>query len=204
MIFCDLASVIRLLFNLGRHWQIIIATAHTLSSYSANIPVVQYPVFLVDIEFFALPSLACIFCPCRFKIITQTVWVTARLGAACSEVRYVFRLACQTVDELCWRCRRFIFRACRNSTSVFVGRNVLNGKLIQTCRQTTLQNLSLFPNTSPSSFFWSACVFLWRERKKITAAWHQVWKSLPPNSILTFNSCSPSLFFWKRRSLGGE
>lgn len=37
--------------------------------------------------------------------------------------------------------------------------------------------------------------FFLREKKK-TAAWHQVWKSLLPNSILTFNSCSPSVCIW--------
>lgn len=38
--------------------------------------------------------------------------------------------------------------------------------------------------------------FFFSEREKKTAAWHQVWKSLLPNSILTFNSCSPSVCIW--------
>lgn len=54
-----------------------------------------------------------------------------------------------------------------------------NGKLLQTPRQT--ESVPVFP---PSPFLWSACVFLWR--KTITAAWHQVWKSLPREGILTF------------------
>jgi len=73
-------------------------------------------------------------------------------------------------------------------------RTVLNGKLIQTRRPTTLQNLPLFPRTL--LFFWSACVFLRRKKKeRKTAAWHQVWKSLLPSSFLTLNSMLSSLLY---------
>lgn len=63
----------------------------------------------------------------------------------------------------------------------------------QTQKQTTLLNFFFFSHFAYS--FWVAWVFFFWERKK-TAAWHQVWKSLLPNSILTFNSCSPSVCIW--------
>lgn len=56
-----------------------------------------------------------------------------------------------------------------------------NGKLLQTPRQT--ESVPVFA-PPPPPLLWSACVFLWR--KTITAAWHQVWKPLPREGILTF------------------
>lgn len=119
----------------------------------------------------------------------------------------MFRAACQMVDftaKLCWRCHRFIFHTCSNQASVFVRRALLKWKSnsdMQTDHITDFVSL-------PSHFSTLLVSLCFSGEKKITAVWHQVWKSLLPNSILTFNSllsllqCFAFGNKWKRASGG--
>lgn len=113
--------------------------------------------------------------------------VRVRLGAARSVVTYVFRLSDWGAH---WWARLkevspiFLFHACRKTRLLCLWEDAKRPKWkTHADVQTKPHNRSrLSFLTLPLLFFWSACVFLRRE-KKITAAWHQVWKPLPANSI---------------------
>ena len=84
----------------------------------------------------------------------------------------------------------------------------LNGKLIQTQRQATLQNVSLPPHTSPPPF-WSAWFFsLRREKKHNSCMTSGLEAIIPPNSILTFYSpsflCLAFGLWWEKKEPRGK
>lgn len=98
-------------------------------------------------------------------------------------------LDCRTeglTDELVWRrCHRFFFSMHAEKPDFCVcekTRKGPNGKLMRTCRQNHITGVVSLSSHFPSSFSGQP-VFFWGEKKKITAAWHQVWKPLPANSI---------------------
>lgn len=152
----------------------------------------------------------CIFCTCHTlsnycqwsENIHKQLW-----SGCCLQQNSTYSGWPSLSDSFYWKSHRFIFHPMQKlNFCVFFNARDDGGKSPKWKTNTDTQAKPHYSIQSRSSHFSSSplvslcfSVKSKRERerregeKKITAAWHQVWKSLLPSCILTFNSCSALL-----------